>query len=115
MTGRFTRNYDSGRVFKGIDIQSAAGRPVTAAATGTVVYAGNGLPAYGQLIIIKHDDTYLSAYAHNRKLFVSEGVVVKSGQTISEVGGDPANPGRLYFEIRERGKPVDPLRLLPKQ
>lgn len=114
VTGRFTRSYDANKAFTGIDIQSAAGRPVVAAAPGVVVYAGSGLRGYGQLIIIKHDDTYLSAYAHNRTLFVREGAIITPGQTISEVGGDSANSGRLYFEIRERGKPVDPLRLLPR-
>lgn len=113
--GRITRQYDSNRAFKGINIQSRAGTGVRAAAPGEVVYAGDGLRGYGQLIIVKHDDLYLSAYAHNRVMKVSEGERVAGGQVIGEVGGDAANPGRLYFEIRKEGKPIDPTRLLPAQ
>lgn len=87
---------------------------MSAAAAGEVVFAGGGLPGYGQLLIIKHNAAFYSAYAHNRKLLVREGAMVKAGQTISEVGGEPASPGRFYFEIREHGKPVDPLRFLPR-
>mgnify|MGYP000269699918 CR=1 FL=1 len=112
--GAISRRYDSNRVFKGLNIQSARGRKVGAAAPGVVVYAGRGLRGYGQLLIIKHSETYLSAYAHNRKMYVQEGQKVTAGQKISEVGGDPENSGRLYFEIRKNGKPVDPLRLLPR-
>lgn len=113
--GKFTRQYDSNRQFKGINIQSKAGTRVRAAAPGEVVYAGDGLRGYGKLIIVKHDDVYLSAYAHNRSMKVREGERVSSGQDIGEVGGDAANPGRLYFEIRKEGKPIDPTRLLPTQ
>ena len=112
--GAISRRYDTNRVFKGLNIQSARGRKVGAAAPGVVVYAGRGLRGYGQLLIIKHSETYLSAYAHNRKMYVQEGQKVTAGQKISEVGGDPENSGRLYFEIRKNGKPVDPLRLLPR-
>lgn len=112
--GTVSRHYDSSRVFKGLNIQSAKGRKVGSAAPGVVVYAGRGLRGYGQLLIIKHSDTYLSAYAHNRKMYVKEGQEVAAGQKISEVGGDPENSGRLYFEIRKNGKPVDPMRLLPR-
>ncbi len=112
--GAVSRHYDTGRVFKGINIQSAPGRTVHAAADGIVVYAGNGLRGYGNLIIIRHSDIYLSAYAHNRKLKVKEGARVASGTEIALVGGDPANRGRLYFEIRKNGKPVDPTKLLPR-
>ena len=113
--GKVSRFYDSNRVFKGINIQSRSGYAVIAAAPGVVVYAGDGLRGYGRLIIIKHSDIYLSAYAHNRKILVKEGAVVKAKSKIAEVGGDSSNPGRLYFEIRKNGKPVDPLRLLPTQ
>jgi len=112
--GAVSRRYDTNRVFKGLNIQSAKGRKVGAAAPGVVVYAGRGLRGYGQLLIIKHSETYLSAYAHNRKMYVKEGQKVAVGQKISEVGGDPENSGRLYFEIRKNGKPVDPIRLLPR-
>jgi len=111
--GPVSKYYDSNKEFKGINIQSADGRSVVAAAPGAVVYAGSGLRGYGQLIIIKHSDKYLSAYAHNRKILVSEGEAINAGKVIGEVGGDTDNPGRLYFEIRENGKPIDPLRLLP--
>ncbi len=111
--GSVSKYYDSNKQFKGINIQSVAGHSVVAAAPGAVVYAGSGLRGYGQLIIIKHSDKYLSAYAHNRKILVSEGEAISAGKVIGEVGGDTDNPGRLYFEIRENGKPVDPLRLLP--
>ena len=113
--GKVTRFYDSNRVFKGINIQSRAGHAVIAAAPGVVVYAGDGLRGYGRLVIVKHSETYLSAYAHNRKILVKEGEQVTSTSKIAEVGGNSANPGRLYFEIRKNGKPVDPLRLLPTQ
>ena len=86
-----------------------------AAAPGAVVYAGDGLRGYGKLIIVKHDEVYLSAYAHNRSMKVREGERVSGGQDIGDVGGDAANPGRLYFEIRKEGKPIDPTRLLPTQ
>ena len=112
--GAVSRHYDTNRVFKGLNIQSAKGLKVGSAAPGVVVYAGRGLRAYGQLLIIKHSETYLSAYAHNRKVYVKEGQRVAAGQKISEVGGDPENNGRLYFEIRKNGKPVDPMRLLPR-
>lgn len=115
VTGAVSREYDANKVFKGININSSKGAQVQAAAAGVVVYAGSGLRGYGQLIILKHDDTYLSAYAHNNKILVNENQDVSQGQVIGEVGGDPADPGRLYFEIREHGKPVDPEKLLPRQ
>ena len=114
-TGDVTREYDSNGQFKGINIQSRPGAPVQAAASGEVVYAGDGLRGYGQLIIVKHNDTYLSAYAYNRVMAVHEGDRVTAGQRLGEVGGDAANPGRFYFEIRKQGNPVDPTRLLPAQ
>lgn len=113
VTGDVSKEYDASKVLKGVNIHSSPGAEVRAAGGGTVVYAGSGLRGYGQLIILKHDDTYLSAYAHNKKILVSENDDVSQGQVIAEVGGDPADPGRLYFEIREHGKPVDPEGLLP--
>ncbi|UCC13937.1 MAG: peptidoglycan DD-metalloendopeptidase family protein [Gammaproteobacteria bacterium] len=97
----------------GIDIAGRAGQPVMAAAGGQVVYSGSGLIGYGQLIIIKHNDTYLSAYGHNRELRVSEGDRVSAGQTIAHMGNGPGKQPALHFEIRRNGKPVDPLGYLP--
>lgn len=99
---------------EGLAIRGQAGQPVKAAATGEVVYSGDGLIGYGRLIIIKHNDTYLSAYAHNRKLLVKEGSKVVGGQTIAEMGNTGAKEVKLYFEIRRDGKPVPPLEYLPK-
>jgi len=113
--GNISKRFNSSTLFKGIDIQSFSGSPVVAAAPGVVVYSGSGLRGYGKLIIVKHSNIFLSAYAHNRKIFVKEGQVIKGGQKISEVGGDPSNKRRLYFEIRKDGKPVDPIRYLPKK
>ncbi|MCW8196728.1 peptidoglycan DD-metalloendopeptidase family protein [Proteobacteria bacterium 005FR1] len=100
---------------KGIDIGAKKGEPVVAAESGTVVYAGNGLRGYGNLLIIKHNDSYLSAYAHNNKLMVAEGDLVRAGQQIAEVGSSGTNVDKLHFEIRHDGKPVDPLRYLPRR
>ncbi|WP_461516494.1 peptidoglycan DD-metalloendopeptidase family protein [Porticoccus sp.] len=113
--GRVTKTYNSDQLFKGVDIESHPGQPVVAAAPGVVVYAGDGLRGYGQLIIIKHSEVYLSAYAHCRKIFVREGQMLKGGEKVAEVGGDPANTKRLYFEIRKDGKPTNPLSLLPRR
>lgn len=97
---------------KGIDIASADGKPVYAARAGKVVYSGSGLRGYGNLLIIKHDATFLSAYAHNRKLLVKEGDNVRAGQQIAEVGKTDTNQYKLHFEIRRFGKPVDPMTYL---
>lgn len=113
--GRVTRHYDSSRVFKGIYISSGKGSKVEAAGPGVVVYAGSGLRGYGQLVIVKHSDTFLSAYANNHQILVAEGQMVTAGQKIAEVGGDLEDSKRLYFEIRKNGKPIDPVRLLPRQ
>ena len=86
-----------------------------AAAAGTVVYAGQGLRGYGNLVIIKHDDTYLSAYAHSSRILVREQEVVKAGQKIAEIGSTGTDKVKLHFEIRRNGKPVDPLRYLPSR
>lgn len=99
---------------KGIDIAGVAGNRVNAAASGQVVYAGNALRGYGNLVIIKHNDDYLSAYAHNRKLLVQERQMVSAGQQIAEMGKSDATDVRLHFEIRYRGGSVDPLKYLPK-
>ena len=99
---------------KGISIGGRAGQEIVAAATGRVVYSGSGLRGYGNLIIIKHNDTYLSAYAHNRDLMVREGETVKAGQQISTMGVDGKGASVLHFEIRKNGKPVDPLGQLPR-
>lgn len=93
---------------KGIDIAGKLGDPVTAASGGNVVYAGNSLRGYGNLVIIKHDNTYLTAYAHNRTLLVKEGDIVKKGQKIAEMGDTDTNAVKLHFELRVNGKPVNP-------
>jgi lipoprotein NlpD len=93
---------------KGIDIAGKLGDPITAAAEGKVVYAGNSLRGYGNLVIIKHDTTYLTAYAHNRSLLVKEGDAVKKGQKIAEMGDTDTNSVKLHFELRVNGKPVNP-------
>lgn len=102
-----------GGLNKGIDIRGKLGEPVLAAADGEVVYSGSGLRGYGKLVIVKHNDQFLSAYAHNRVLVVAEGDKVKSGQKIAEVGFSGTNTAKLHFEIRLDGKPVDPLGYLP--
>lgn len=98
---------------KGLDIGGAAGDPVLAAAAGRVVYVGAGLRGYGNLIILKHDNTYLTAYAHNRTLLVKEDQTVAQGQKIAEMGNSDADRVKLHFEVRRQGKPVDPLKYLP--
>lgn len=100
---------------QGIDIAGHAGAPVRAAADGTVVYSGNGLIGYGELIIVKHSPTFLSAYGHNRKRLVQEGDRVKAGQTIAEMGSSGTQRDELHFEIRKNGKPADPLDFLPRR
>ncbi|MCA8273271.1 peptidoglycan DD-metalloendopeptidase family protein [Burkholderia sp. AU30280] len=100
---------------KGVNIGGTAGEAVKAAADGRVVYSGNGLRGYGNLIIIKHDATYLTAYAHNRALMVKEGDAVTKGQKIAEMGNSDSDRVMLHFEVRRQGKPVDPLKYLPPQ
>jgi len=99
---------------KGVDIRCKLGESVLAASSGTVVYAGDGLRGYGKLLIVKHNEKYLSAYAHNRRLLVEEGELVKRGHRIAEAGATGTDTVKLYFEIRYNGKPVDPLRYLPQ-
>jgi len=98
---------------KGIEIGGRAGQSVVAAEAGKVVYAGSGLIGYGRLVIIKHNKNYLSAYGHNRKLHVEEGVSVKKGQILAEMGKNGSGETILHFEIRRNGSPVNPLKLLP--
>ena len=98
---------------KGLDIAGKAGDPVLAAADGRVVYAGSGLRGYGNLIILKHNNTYLTAYAHNQTLLVKEDQAIKQGQKIAEMGNSDADQVKLHFEIRRQGKPVDPAKYLP--
>ena len=100
---------------KGLDFSGKAGDPVIASADGKVVYAGAGLRGYGELIIVKHNATFLSAYAHNRKILVKEGQQVSRGQKIAEMGNTDADSVKLHFEIRKQGKPVDPAQYLPKK
>ena len=97
---------------KGIDIAGKLGQSVYAVANGKVVYSGNGLAGYGNLIIIKHNEVYLSAYAYNQQRLVKEGMSVKAGSEISKMGQHPNGAIRLHFEIRKNGKPVDPLKYL---
>lgn len=105
----------SSSISQGIDIMGRPGQAVMAAAGGKVVYSGNGLNGYGNLVIVKHNDTFLSAYAHNSKLLVNEGDMVESGQQIAEIGMLDRSTAALHFEIRKQGKPVDPLKYLPKR
>ena len=104
--------FDDGKV-KGLVIGGKGGDPVLAAADGRVVYAGSGLRGYGNLIILKHNNTYLTAYAHNQALLVKEDQSVRRGQKIAEMGSTDADGVKLHFEIRKQGKPIDPARLLP--
>ena len=100
---------------KGIDLVGKLGEPVLAAAAGQVVYAGSGLSGYGKLLIIKHNEALLSAYAHNNELLVKEGDFVKGGQRIADMGSSGTDRVKLHFEIRSDGNPVDPLKYLPKR
>jgi lipoprotein NlpD len=111
--GRIVSGFSDTANLKGIDIAGTAGEPVRASAAGRVVYAGNGLRGYGKLIIIKHNATYLSAYAHNREILVKEGQQVTRGQKIAEMGNTDADQVKLHFEIRRHGKPMDPTKYLP--
>jgi lipoprotein NlpD len=112
-TGKVIAGFSDTANLKGIDIAGKSGQPVVASAAGRVVYAGTGLRGYGKLIIVKHNNTYLSAYAHNRDILVKEGQQVGKGQKISEMGDTDADQVKLHFEIRRLGKPVDPAKYLP--
>ena len=115
-SGQIVGKYVSGDPTRqGLNIAGNAGQAVNAAADGDVVYSGSGLIGYGELVIIKHSDTFLSAYGHNRKRLVSEGQRVRAGQQIAEMGRSGAARDMLHFEIRKNGKPVDPLPFLPSR
>ncbi|RYF06413.1 MAG: LysM peptidoglycan-binding domain-containing protein [Comamonadaceae bacterium] len=113
-SGSLLAGFDEARN-KGYDIGGKAGDPVLAAADGRVVYAGAGLRGYGNLVILKHNNTYLTAYAHNQTLLVKEDQNVRKGQKIAEMGSTDADRVKLHFEIRRQGKPVDPSRYLPSR
>ena len=106
---------DGNATRQGIAIGGSSGQPVVAAADGVVVYSGAGLVGYGELIIVKHNEQWLSAYGHNRSRLVAEGTKVKAGQQIAEMGRSGTDREKLHFEIRYNGKPVDPLLYLPKR
>jgi lipoprotein NlpD len=112
-TGKIVAGFSESANLKGIDIAGKAGQPVVASAAGKVVYAGAGLRGYGKLIIVKHNNTFLSAYAHNREIAVKEGQQVAKGQKIAEMGDTDSDQVKLHFEIRRLGKPVDPAKFLP--
>jgi lipoprotein NlpD len=111
--GKLVAQFSESASLKGIDIAGAAGDAVVASAPGRVVYAGSGLRGYGKLVIIKHNATYLTAYAHNKDIMVKEGQSVTRGQKIAEMGSSDTDRVKLHFEIRRLGKPMDPLRFLP--
>ena len=111
-SGAVAAPFDEGKI-KGLVFSGKAGDPVLAAADGRVVYAGSGLRGYGNLIILKHNNTYLTAYAHNQALLVKEDQAVRRGQKIAEMGSTDAEGVKLHFEIRKQGKPIDPAKLLP--
>lgn len=110
--GKLVASFNESNNAKGIDIAGKPGQPVMAAESGKVVYSGSGLRGYGKLVIIKHNKTFLSAYAHNSQILVKEGQSVTKGQRIAEMGNSDADQVKLHFEIRRLGKPVDPLRYL---
>jgi lipoprotein NlpD len=112
--GRVIAQFSESDNRKGIDIAGKLGQPVMASANGKVVYSGSGLRGYGKLIIIKHNNTFLSAYAHNNKILVKEGQSVSRGQKIAEMGNTDARQVELHFEVRRYGKPVDPAKYLPR-
>ena len=109
--GKVVEEFSEGKN-KGIDIAGKLGEPIQVASDGKVVYAGNSLRGYGNLVIVKHDNTYLTAYAHNRSLLVKEGDTVRKGQRIAEMGDSDANMVKLHFELRVNGKPVNPMQFL---
>lgn len=114
MNGAILKNFD-GKINKGIDIAGEPGARVNAAADGVVVYAGGNLRGYGKLVIVKHNDHFLSAYGNNREIRVREGEDVKAGQMLAEAGRGSSNAEMLHFEIRQDGKPKDPIGYLPQK
>ncbi len=113
-SGRVSRGY-SASVHKGIDIAGSRGDAIVATAAGKVVYAGTGIAGFGELLIVKHNEQYLSAYGHNDRLLVAEGDTVSAGQKIAEKGSSGTDTVKLHFEIRKDGKPIDPMRVLPRR
>jgi lipoprotein NlpD len=113
-SGKVIETFDDPRN-KGIDIAGNEGAPVQAAADGEVVYVGSAVRGYGNLVIVRHSDDFITAYAHNRKVLVAEKQSVKRGQPIAELGRSDADRPKLHFEIRHQGKPVDPLKYLPSR
>lgn len=111
--GKLIGKFDQGK--KGIDIAGKSGQTVLAAAAGKVMYAGSGIRGYGNLVIVKHTNNLLSAYAHNKVILVKEGQVVSKGQKIAEMGNSDSDATKLHFEIRQQGKPVDPSKFLPSR
>ena len=116
VSGKVVRQFSpQNKLSKGIDIAAKMNQPIRSSRSGKVVYAGNGLKGYGNLIIVRHSDIYLSAYAHNKSILVKEGSFVQQGQKIALLGDTGTQSPKLHFEIRKRGKPINPLKLLPKQ
>ena len=114
--GKLIQTFDAKNPAKqGVDVKGNFGQAIYSAEAGKVVYSGGGLSHYGKLIIVKHNETYLSAYAHNKRLLVKEGDILKAGQRIAEMGNTGSNTTKLHFEIRRNGKPVNPLKFLPKR
>ena len=115
LTGPVVQKFASkGAISHGIEVSSRLGKSVKAASSGIIVYAGSGIQGYGNLVVVKHNETFLSAYAYNSRILVTEGAQVNAGQVIAEVGKGPQLDPRLHFEIRKNGKPVNPLQYLPK-
>lgn len=112
--GKIVATFDEGKN-KGIDIAGKPGQQVMAAGAGKVMYAGSGIRGYGNLVIVKHSNSLLSAYAHNRTIVVKEGQTVNKGEKIAEMGDSDSDSVKLHFEIRQQGKPVDPSRFLPNR
>jgi lipoprotein NlpD len=110
--GKVATNFDSGKS-KGVDFPGKPGQNIYAAAAGTVMYAGSGIRGYGNLVIIKHANNFLSAYAHNQSILVKEKQVINKGQKIAEMGNSDSDVVKLHFEVRQQGKPVDPMKFLP--
>jgi lipoprotein NlpD len=111
--GKVVSTFSEGK--RGIDIAGKLGQPVVAAGAGKVLYAGSGIRGYGNLVIVKHSNNLLSAYAHNKTIFVKEDQTVAKGQKIAEMGNSDSDSVKLHFEIRQQGKPVDPSKFLPSR
>ena len=112
-SGKVISAFNDSANLKGIAIAGRTGQPILASAAGKVIFSGTGIRGFGQLIVIKHNNTFLSVYAHNSVLLVKEGQTVTKGQKIAEMGNTDTDQVKLHFEIRRQGKPVDPLKFLP--